>query len=123
MSRACTTICETHLSIRALSRRRCGAGPQRSLGACGGSQCRIGVPADRNWGLSGNTTFIIGRRELTKGRISARRVRCLQSYDYREDPTDRWLGNAPDCACVVAQWINMEHYFSAVDNEVWRKRE
>ena len=42
------------------------------------------------WGLSGNTAFMIGRRELTKGLNLAGRV-FLHSYDYREDPTNRLL--------------------------------
>ena len=47
------------------------------------------------WGLSSNTTFLVGRRELTKGLNLAGRV-FLHSYDYREDPTDRWLEVLPD---------------------------
>jgi uncharacterized protein YbcC (UPF0753/DUF2309 family) len=70
------------------------------------------------WGLSGNTSFIIGRRELTKGLNLAGRV-FLHSYDYREDPTDRLLEVLLTGPQVVAQWINMEHYFSAVDSDVY----
>jgi len=70
------------------------------------------------WGLSGNTTFIIGRRELTKGLNLGGRV-FLHSYDSREDPTARWLEVLLTAPQVVAQWINMEHYFSAVDNDVY----
>lgn len=70
------------------------------------------------WGLSGNTSFIIGRRELTKGLNLAGRV-FLHSYDYREDPTTRLLEVLLTGPQVVAQWINMEHYFSAVDNDVY----
>lgn len=70
------------------------------------------------WGLSGNTSFIIGRRELTKGLNLAGRV-FLHSYDYREDPTNRLLEVLMTGPQVVAQWINMEHYFSAVDNEIY----
>jgi len=70
------------------------------------------------WGLSGNTTFLIGRRELTKGLDFGGRM-FLQSYDYREDPTTRFLEVLLTAPQVVAQWINMEHYFSAVDNEVY----
>lgn len=70
------------------------------------------------WGLSGNTAFVIGRRELTKGLNLAGRV-FLHSYDHREDPTDRLLEVLLTAAQVVAQWINMEHYFSAVDNDVY----
>lgn len=70
------------------------------------------------WGLSGNTSFVIGRRDLTKGLNLAGRV-FLHSYDYREDPTSRFLEVLLTAPQVVAQWINMEHYFSAVDNEAY----
>jgi uncharacterized protein YbcC (UPF0753/DUF2309 family) len=70
------------------------------------------------WGLSGNTSFIIGRRELTKGLNLAGRV-FLHSYDYREDPTNLLLEVILTGPQVVGQWINMEHYFSTVDNEVY----
>ena len=70
------------------------------------------------WGLSGNTAFVVGRRELTKGLDLEGRV-FLHSYDYREDPSNRLLEVLLTAPQVVAQWINMEHYFSAVDNEVY----
>ncbi len=70
------------------------------------------------WGLSSNTAFVVGRRELTKGLDLGGRV-FLHSYDYREDPSNRLLEVLLTAPQVVAQWINMEHYFSAVDNEVY----
>ena len=70
------------------------------------------------WGLSNNTSFLIGRRELSKGLDLAGRV-FLHSYDYREDPSNRLLEVLLTAPQVVAQWINMEHYFSAVDNDVY----
>lgn len=70
------------------------------------------------WGLSGNAAFVIGRRALTRGLDLGGRV-FLHSYDYREDPTDRLLEVLMTAPQVVAQWINMEHYFSTVDNEVY----
>lgn len=70
------------------------------------------------WGLSNNTSFLIGRRELTKGLNLEGRV-FLHSYDYREDPSNRLLEVLLTAPQVVAQWINMEHYFSAVDNDVY----
>ena len=70
------------------------------------------------WGLSGNAAFIIGRRELTSGLNLDGRV-FLHSYDYREDPTERLLEVLMTAPQVVAQWINMEHYFSAADNDVY----
>ena len=70
------------------------------------------------WGLSGNTAFIIARRELTKG-LDLRGRTFLHSYDYREDPTNRLLEVLLTAPQVVGQWINMEHYFSTTDNDVY----
>ncbi|MFO0705837.1 MAG: DUF2309 domain-containing protein [Nitrospira sp.] len=70
------------------------------------------------WGLSSNTAFVLGRRDLTKGLDLGGRV-FLQSYDYRDDPSSRLLEVLMTGPQVVAQWINMEHYFSTVDNEVY----
>ena len=70
------------------------------------------------WGLSSNTTFLIGRREWTRGLDFRGRV-FMHSYDYREDSTTRFLEVLLTAPQVVAQWINMEHYFSAVDNDVY----
>ena len=70
------------------------------------------------WGLSGNAAFIIGSRKLSQGINLEGRV-FLHSYDYREDPTGRFLDVVMTAPQVVGQWINMEHYFSTVDNEVY----
>ena len=70
------------------------------------------------WGLSGNAAFIIGRRELTRGVCLDGRV-FLQSYDYLQDPSGRLLEIVMTGPQAVGQWINMEHYFSTVDNEVY----
>jgi uncharacterized protein YbcC (UPF0753/DUF2309 family) len=70
------------------------------------------------WGLSGNTAFLITRRDLTKGLDLGGRT-FLHSYDYREDPTGRLLEIILIGPQLVAQWINMEHYFSTVDNDLY----
>ena len=70
------------------------------------------------WGLSNNAAFLIARRDLTQGLDLGGRV-FLHSYDYREDPSNRLLEVLLTAPQVVAQWINMEHYFSAVDNDVY----
>ena len=68
------------------------------------------------WGLSQNLYFVIGRRHLTEQtKLNGRAF--LHSYDYRIDPKRRLLENILTGPLVVGQWINMEHYFSAVDNE------
>jgi uncharacterized protein YbcC (UPF0753/DUF2309 family) len=70
------------------------------------------------WGISGNASFIIGRRELTRGVYLSGRA-FLHSYDYRDDPTGQLLEMILTGPQVVAQWINMEHYFSTVDNNIY----
>ncbi len=67
------------------------------------------------WGLSRNAAFVIGRRHVTHALNLEGRV-FLHSYDYHCDPKGRMLENILSGPLVVAQWINMEHYFSTVDN-------
>ncbi|MCB1800271.1 MAG: DUF2309 domain-containing protein [Gammaproteobacteria bacterium] len=68
------------------------------------------------WGLSRNAYFIIGRRCLTRSFALDGRA-FLHSYDYNVDRKRRLLENILTGPLVVGQWINMEHYFSTVDNE------
>ena len=68
------------------------------------------------WGLSRNAYFVIGRRSLTQELALDGRA-FLHSYDYRVDPKRRLLENVLTGPLVVGQWINMEHYFSTVDND------
>lgn len=68
------------------------------------------------WGLSKNASFVIGRRALTAALDLDGRA-FLHSYDYRLDPDGRLLEVILTGPLIVAQWINLEHYFSVVDNE------
>ncbi|NPB08707.1 MAG: DUF2309 domain-containing protein [Aquificae bacterium] len=68
------------------------------------------------WGLSGNWAFVVGRRHLTEGLNLEGKV-FLHSYDYRIDPKGFLLENILSGPMVVGEWINMEHFFSTVDNE------
>ena len=68
------------------------------------------------WGLARNAYFVIGRRGLTSGMALDGRA-FLHSYDYRVDDNRRLLETILTGPLVVGQWINMEHYFSAVDND------
>lgn len=70
------------------------------------------------WGLSSNTAFVIGRRALTDSLDLRGRV-FLHSYDYRFDPEFNFLEVLLTAPQVVAQWINMEHYFSTTDYDVY----
>jgi uncharacterized protein YbcC (UPF0753/DUF2309 family) len=70
------------------------------------------------WGLSGNATFIIARRDITKI-LDLKGRAFLHSYDFQEDLTGRMLEVIMTAPQVVTQWINMEHYFSTVDNAMY----
>ncbi len=70
------------------------------------------------WGLSGNFAFIIGRRDLTEHLNLGGRV-FLHSYDHRKDPKGFLLETILSGPLIVGEWINMEHYFSTTDNEVY----
>ena len=70
------------------------------------------------WGLSKNASFIIARRTLTR-ELDLEGRAFLHSYDHRIDPEGQLLEGILAGPLVVAQWINMEHYFSVVDNEAF----
>ncbi len=70
------------------------------------------------WGLSGNAAFIVGPRHLTRGLNLSGRV-FMHSYDWRLDPSGRWLEVILTGPQLVCEWISLEHYFSTVDNEVY----
>jgi uncharacterized protein YbcC (UPF0753/DUF2309 family) len=70
------------------------------------------------WGLSRNSLLIIGQRALTQT-VNLHGRAFLHSYDYRQDDSGKLLETIMTAPLVVAQWINMEHYFSTVDNEVY----
>jgi uncharacterized protein YbcC (UPF0753/DUF2309 family) len=70
------------------------------------------------WGLSKNACFVIGRRALTQASSLDGRA-FLHSYDHRIDPEGTLLEGILSGPLIVAQWINLEHYFSVVDNEAF----
>ena len=70
------------------------------------------------WGLSRHTAFIVGRRLLTQGMNLEGRT-FLHSYDYSQDETGKYLEIIMTAPMIVANWINMEHYFSTVDPVVY----
>ena len=70
------------------------------------------------WGLSGHTAFIMGRRSLSQG-INFEGRTFLHSYDYTQDPDGKYLEIIMTAPMIVTNWINMEHYFSTVDPVVY----
>jgi len=67
------------------------------------------------WGLSKNLYGVIGRRSLTQAANLQGRS-FLLSYDWRCDPKGRLLENLLAAPVVVGEWINLEYFFSTVDN-------
>lgn len=63
-----------------------------------------------------NALCIIGRRELSKGVFLDRRA-FLNSFDYQVDPEGKYLLNILNAAAPVCGGINLEYFFSRVDNQ------
>jgi uncharacterized protein len=63
-----------------------------------------------------NALCIVGRRELSKGLFLDRRS-FMNSYDYAIDPEGLFLSNILNAVAPVCGGINLEYYFSRVDNQ------
>lgn len=63
-----------------------------------------------------NALCIVGDRSLTRGVFLDRRA-FLNSYDYRIDPQGKYLFSILKAAAPVCGGINLEYYFSRVDNQ------
>ncbi|MEU2171367.1 putative inorganic carbon transporter subunit DabA [Micromonospora chersina] len=66
------------------------------------------------WALAGNAAFIAAPRTLTAGLDLDCRT-FLHSYDWSTDPDGANLETILTGPLVVAQWINMQYYFTSVD--------
>lgn len=63
-----------------------------------------------------NALAIVGRRAITRSVFLDRRS-FLNSYDYRIDPNGDFLAGILNAVAPVAGGINLEYYFSRVDNQ------
>jgi uncharacterized protein YbcC (UPF0753/DUF2309 family) len=68
------------------------------------------------YGHCTNAVAIVGRREQTRGLFFDRRA-FLISYDAAPDPEDKALAAVLGAVIPVCGGINLEYYFSSVDNE------
>lgn len=67
------------------------------------------------WGLARNAAFIVGPRPLTQ-QLNLDGRCFLHSYDWQGDPEGKALEVILTAPLVVAEWINMQYYFSTVNN-------
>ena len=67
------------------------------------------------WGLAGCAAFIVAPRERTAGADLDGRS-FLHSYDWQQDEGFDVLELIMTAPMVVAAWINLQYYASAVDN-------
>jgi uncharacterized protein YbcC (UPF0753/DUF2309 family) len=65
---------------------------------------------------SNNALFIVGDRKLTQNLFLDQRA-FLNSYDYKQDKEGKLLENILNAGTGVCGGINLEYYFSSVDNE------
>ena len=65
---------------------------------------------------SNNTLCIVGRREITRNLFLDRRA-FLNSFDYQVDPEGKYLLGILNAIAPVCGGINLEYYFSRVDNQ------
>jgi hypothetical protein len=63
-----------------------------------------------------NALCIVGRRRLTKNLFLDRRA-FMNSFDYRVDPEGTYLAGILKAVAPVCGGINLEYYFSRVDNQ------
>lgn len=67
------------------------------------------------WGLAGNSCFIIAPRKLTQ-EINLDSRAFLHSYNHWQDDDGGILEVIMTAPMIVTQWINSQYYFSTVDN-------
>ena len=68
------------------------------------------------WGLAGNAAFIVGDRSVTEAcNLDGRAF--LHSYRWQDDESGAVLEVILTAPMVVAEWINMQYYFSSVDTD------
>ncbi|MBL8891157.1 MAG: DUF2309 domain-containing protein [Planctomycetaceae bacterium] len=68
------------------------------------------------WGLAGNSAFIVAPRSLTRGHNLEGQT-FLHSYDHERDADGAVLELIMTAPMIVASWINLQYYASTVNNQ------
>lgn len=67
------------------------------------------------WGLARNAAFVVAPRYMTQ-HLDLQGRSFLHSYDWTQDTDGAALTTILTAPMVVAQWINSQYFFSALDN-------
>jgi uncharacterized protein len=67
------------------------------------------------WGLAGNSAFIVAPRSLTRG-LNLQGQAFLHSYEHERDTDGAVLELIMTAPMIVASWINLQYYASTIDN-------
>jgi len=94
-----------------------GITPERALLAVQARSQDLAEPRPE-YGHSTNAFCLIGRRSLTRGLFLDRRA-FLVSYDPSKDSEDALLMDLLRAVIPVCAGINLEYYFSRVDNQIY----
>jgi uncharacterized protein len=70
------------------------------------------------WGLAGNTAFIVGPRAFTK-KVDLGGRAFLHNYDWTADKDFAVLELIMTAPMVVASWINLQYFASTTNNQVF----
>ncbi|MEO5925720.1 MAG: DUF2309 domain-containing protein [Bryobacteraceae bacterium] len=104
-----------HERTRRFASTRWLDGPSEGLRHVQGRAEHLAEPRPE-YGHSSNAVCIVGRRSSTRGLFLDRRA-FLVSYDMANDPNNSSLAGLLGAVFVVCAGINLEYYFSYVDNE------
>jgi len=92
-------------------------GPAEALRHVCGRAVHLGEPRPE-LGHATNAVAFVGHRQTTAGLFLDRRA-FLVSYDHRADPEARVLAELLNAAVPICAGINLEYFFSRVDNEAY----
>lgn len=70
------------------------------------------------WGLAGNASFIVARRERTEG-VNLWGRSFLHNYNHEQDQDLSILELIMTAPMVVTNWINMQYYASTIDPKLF----
>ncbi len=111
-------LAEAARRARAERAPRLGLGPDADPAAATAARGRDWSEVRPEWALANNAAFVAAPRFRTQGLDLAGRA-FLHSYDWRQDRGFGVLELIMTAPMVVANWINLQYFGSAVDNRAW----